>query len=338
MDEMTLLKEFRAVVTSPRETVLAQARAQVTGDDAPGRYRPGRSWRHRPGTRGKLALTGLAGLAAAATAAAVAMAVAAPGAEAPRARAPSPAVKELAYRAAAAAATGPAVAPGQWVYWREESQAAADRSPRPAFEIWTTADGTRIAWIINGKLASFPCATPSLRSAQRCQFIGQQVVMTDDQGKNLVLVASGKVPVSYDRLRSLPRNPAALGRYLARLPLPGWGSAPVREFEVIKELLITYVMPPALTAELYQALGTIPGVTVDRSATDIAGRHGIGFKIALPPGQGGGFDELILNPATFAVMGQQLTRGPAAGARAGHIMNGTAVLKTALVSRPGKRP
>ena len=60
------------------------------------------------------------------------------------------------------------------------------------------------------------------------------------------------------------------------------GPTPVREFEVIKELLTTYVMPPALTAELYRALGSIPGVTVDHDTVDGAGRLGIGFQITLP--------------------------------------------------------
>ena len=97
-------------------------------------------------------------------------------------------------------------------------------------------------------------------------------------------------------------------------------------------------MPPALTAELYRALGNIPGVTVDRHAVDIAGRGGIGFKIAFPAEMGGGFDGLILDPKTFAVMGQQLTLGPAAGPKAGQIVGGMAILKTALVSGPGILP
>lgn len=148
----------------------------------------------------------------------------------------------------------------------------------------------------------------------------------------------GKIPIAYADLGSLPRDPVALDRYLAGLALRGWGPAPVREFEVIKDLLITYVMPPALTAELYRALGNIPGVTIDRHAVDLAGRHGIGFKVALPAGQGAGFDELILDPETFAVMGQQATLGPAAGAKAGQIVGGVAILKTVLVSGPGIRP
>ncbi len=41
---------------------------------------------------------------------------------------------------------------------------------------------------------------------------------------------------------------------------------------------MTYLMPPSLTAELYRALGNIPGVTVNQHAVNVAGRAGIGFE------------------------------------------------------------
>jgi len=222
------------------------------------------------------------------------------------------------------------------VYWLEEHYAAGDRAPTPAYEVWTTADASDAAFVSRDKkVVLLPCGGLGPKVSAGCQIIGQPLIVNHGE---MIGSESGHLPVPYGRLSSLPRDPVALDRYLAGLPLHGWGPAPVREFEIIKELLITYVMPPALTAELYQALGNIPGVTVDRHATDIAGRHGIGFRIALPASQSAGFDELILDPTTFAVMGQELIRGPAAGARAGHVMLGTAVLKTALVSGPGKTP
>jgi hypothetical protein len=339
MDEMTLLKEFRTAVAPPDEMTLSRARGRVLEGGAPGRGRTSPRRLYRPGARGKLALTGLGGLAAAATATAVAMTLTSSGAGPAGTGAATTLVKEMAYRAAAAAAARPEVPPGQWVYWQEKSYASPDGALRPAFEVWTTADGTGAALLSRSKVMLLPCAQPSVGPRNSCQFIGQPIVMTGDRGENDGFGAtSGKIPVPYAGLSSLPRDPVALDRYLAALPLPGWGPVPVREFEILKELLTTYVMPPALTAELYQALGNIPGVTVDRHATDIAGRHGIGFRIALPTSQGAGFDELILDPATFAVMGQQLTLGQAAGVKAGQIMLGTAVLKTALVSGPGKLP
>jgi len=338
---MTLLEEFRAAVAPPSELTLTGARERMLGGGAPGRGRISPRWTYRLGSRGKLALTGLGGLAAAATAAAVAIALAAPGAGPVRTGATSLVVREMAYRAAAAAAARPEVAPGQWVYWQEKAYSSPDSGPAPnlTFQVWTTADGTDAAWLLNGKVAPVPCAQSIVDPGKSCQYIGQPIVMTDDRGKSTgIAETSGKIPVPYAGLSALPKDPVALGRYIAGLPLRGWGPEPVREFEVIKDLLITYVMPPALTAELYRALGNIPHVTVDRHATDVAGRHGIGFKIALPSEQGGGFDELILDPQTFALMGQQLTLGPAAGAKAGQVVSGVAILKSALVSGPGRMP
>ena len=331
MDEMTLLEEFRATVAPPDETTLARARARAIADGARGQNRPGRLPLHLPGTRGRFALTGLAGLAAAAAAAVAVMSVAAPGGGAFPVGTASPAVKEMAYRVAAAAARGPGVAPGRWVYWQE-------KTPDHTYEIWTTADGTKAAYVYQGKVAFVPCVGPQGKHVESCQYIGQPDVGPAKAGGIEIGALNGTMPVPYAGLSSLPRDPVALDRYLAGLPLRGWGPAPVRAFRVIEDMLITYVMPPALTAELYRALGNIPGVTVDRHATDIAGRDGIGFKIAIPADEGGGFDELILNPETFALMGQQLTLGPAAGPKAGQVVGGVAIVKNALVSGPGILP
>jgi hypothetical protein len=321
VDEMTLLEDFRAAVAPPDECTLTRAREHMLGGGAPGRGRISPRWAYRLGSRGKLALTGLGGLAAAATAAAMAIALTAPGAA-------TPSVKEMAYRAAAAAAARPAVAPGQWVYWQEKRLLHADKFD--TWEVWTTADGTKAAYLSKGKVTSVPCPWPDGKSARTCQYVGQPMIFHGHDG-DFTGEYVDKIPVSYASLGSLPRDPVALGRYLASLPLPGFHTAPVREFEVIGELLTTYVMPPALTAELYRALGNIPGVTIDRHATDIAGRHGIGLRITLPPSKYAVSHELILSPETFTVMGEQVVRGNQA-------VLGTAVLKTALVSGPGKLP
>jgi hypothetical protein len=239
-------------------------------------------------------------------------------------------VKELAYRVAAVAATRPDARPRQWVYWQETAVATPGKGAGPAwhgtFQVWTTADSEKAAYLQKGKVALMPYRS----CGAGCQYIGQPVV--DGQGETVTGLA-GKVPVSYAGLRSLPRSPAGLDRYLAGLPLRGWGPAPVREFEIIKELLTTYVMPPALTAELYRALGSIPGVTVDHDAVDVAGRRGIGFQITLPRLAGGEIDQLILDPATYRLMGQQLIL-----AGSGRVLSGTAILAAAPVSGPGVLP
>jgi hypothetical protein len=97
---------------------------------------------------------------------------------------------------------------------------------------------------------------------------------------------------------------------------------------------MTYVMPPRLTAELYRALSYLPGVTVDNHAVDVAGQHGIGFKIYL--GRYIGIDEIVVDPHTYYFMGQGITAIGNAGSSAQR--SGAAILREAFVSGPGVRP
>lgn len=340
MDEMNLLEEFRAVVAPPDEVMLARARARMLdGGRLSWGIRPSPGSR-LPGSWPKVAVTGLA---AAAVAAAVAVAVSAQGGGPARPAAVNPVVKELAYRAAAAAEAQPNVHPGQWVYWQEKIVTSSGKSagpgPEGTFQVWTTADSAKAAYLSKGKVVFFPCGQAGSSSGAGCQSIGQPVPITLPAGQGeAVSGLTGKIPVSYASLNSLPANPVALDRFLASLPLNGWGPAPVREFEIIKELLTTYVMPPALTAELYRALGNIPGITVDHHAADVTGRTGIGFQVNLPRSAGGEIDQLVIDPKTYELMGQQLILAPPAGSVTGQVLSGTAILKTALVSGPGILP
>jgi hypothetical protein len=227
------------------------------------------------------------------------------------------------------------------VYWQEK---AVGGKPAGIFQVWTTADSRKAAYVYNGKVRFVPwwCGRPGTSSAGGCrQYIGQPAVFVLPGGRGVTMSSlTGTIPLRYADLGSLPSDPQALDRYLGRLHLPGWGPAPASEFEVIKELLASYVMPPRLTAELYQALGDIPRVTVDHHAVDVAGRKGIGFRITLPPLAGGGIDEIVINPRTYHLMGQQLMPSQPAGSAgsAGHAESGTAILRQALVTGPGVQP
>jgi hypothetical protein len=341
MNEMQLVEEFRAAVAPPDPQTLTRARARVLAGTADGQASRRARWPRLPGSWPKLALTGLA---ATTMAAAVAVTLAVPGGAPAHPGAATPSAKELAYRVAGVAAARPNVRPGQWVYIKAKNVEMFGGT----FHWWTTADGTRSAGTDltgphKGKLFFMPCPRWAKGRHGSCQ-----AWMDGPAGLALI-------PVTYAGLKSLPRSPAALDRYLARLPLPGvrhgylarlplrdWGPAPYREFNIISALLFTYVMPPALTAELYRALGDIPGVTVDRHVVDVAGRAGIGFQITAPRSQDdagvGVVDQLILNPKTYDLMGQQsFDTGQRRPSVPRHVY-GRAILKTALVSGPGVRP
>jgi hypothetical protein len=315
-DELTAIRQLLAEPPPPAPDVVTAARARLErAAQGTGvvRHAPRRPWR--------LAAAAALAAAVAAGAGVITTQVIAPGGAQP---AGAITVHELAYRAAAAATQQPGVRPGQWVFWREKTAGPGCGRDCAAFHVWTTADSQHAAWVYKGKVVSLG----------QGPFDGQPAPQLSPYGGWTVGAETGKIPVSYADLSSLPRSPQALDRYLGRLNLPhlrGWGPPATREFIIIDMMLTSYVMPPRLTAELYRALGDIPGVTVDGHAVDVAGRHGVGF---ISPGlPGGGNEEIILDPRTYHLMGDGLLWGPRH-----HLLNGTAILRKTLVSGPGVWP
>jgi hypothetical protein len=330
MNETQLLARLREEIpleeASPKAERLFLAGLEHAPSGPGTTPRPMARWRggRRPHLGWRLALTvGLAAALAAAVAAAVVLAVPHPGGTGKTIT-----VRELAYRAAGAAERQPQVRPGQWVYWKE----TRSRARSSIFQVWTTADSTKAAFVANGKVHRFhfPGGGP--------QYIGQPEGSSLPGRGTVTGGETGTIPVKYAGLGSLPRSPQALLRYLTNLPLPhrsGWGPAPVRQFVIIEDLLTTYVMPPRLTAELYRALGEIPGVTVDTHAVDVAGRPGIGFRHTVQPAAG--TEEIIIDPHTYRLMGTALIARPSPGA-APKVLNGIAYLRVVLVRGPGVMP
>jgi hypothetical protein len=211
--------------------------------------------------------------------------------------------------------------------------------------VWTTADSNTAAAILNGRIR-YLCPTQLI--PYPCQTIGQpspaQIRLALTEGGAQANI--NPIPVSYADLGSLPGNPVTLDRYFGSLFHVPAVPAALSEFQTIYDLLISYVMPPALTAELYHALGDLPGVTVNDHAVDAAGRTGIGFQISIHrtpymyPS-----DQLILDPSTYQLMGYSTEFIVPAVFSSGHTGPGlrakglsTAVLKSSLVSGPGVVP
>lgn len=224
--------------------------------------------------------------------------------------------KALADRAAAAALSGRAVTAGQWVYRRWAVVATPDNAASPVTaEGWATADNTTAAAFIGGQLEVGPWAwplTPAGGSARRPR----------DQPA-----------ISYSSLGSLPARPRALVRLLARTPVRrarAWHAG--HAFELIAELLQSYVMPAEPAARIYRALSAIRGVTADEGARDVAGRHGAGFLLT---GTGGN-QEIIVDPQTCQFWGYQFL-GSGQDIHAGGAW-GMTTLHQAFVPGPGVRP
>jgi len=211
--------------------------------------------------------------AAAATAAAVAAAVAIVVAVLPSAPVVLTA-KLLADRASAAALTQPTVSPGQWVYRVVEWN-------RPHAPKGVPDMGTEAGW----------------ETADGGVTYGDNYSAGVDVGDNIP---------SYSELGSLPTSPAALNAYLARLVYPGSNPTQVQKglaaFSVIEDMLINYVLPPRLEAEVYQALAAIPGIQVDSHVTAIDGQAGVAF--VLPPTPQSEKLEIILDASSYGFLAQ----------------------------------
>jgi hypothetical protein len=319
MDELTAIRQLLAPPPPPAPDVVAAAQARLEraarGSGARGQRAPGR--RGRPSRPGRLAVAAALAAAVAAGAGLIATQVIGAGGATPAA---TLTVHELAYRVAAAAERQPQVRPSQWVYWKEATASTPASTFHSTFQVWTTADATKAAFIARGKLHFIDAPH---RGAWQTQIVGQP------NASGGVLITH--IPITYPGLSSLPRRPQALLRYLTKaLPYPSYGPTPIRDFATIEELVTTYVMPPSLTAELYRALGDIPGVTVNDHAEDVAGRQGVGF---LSPSQLGANMELIFDSRTYRLMGNDLLVGPSH-----RPVSGTAILREALVSGPGAAP
>jgi hypothetical protein len=224
--------------------------------------------------------------------------------------------KVLASRAAAAALSGPAVSPGQWVYRKYAVVATPDNAASPVTaERWATADNATAAAYIGGQLEVGPWTWP-----------------VNPAGRTIKSPIA-QPAISYNSLTTLPSKPRALVIRLGKTPVTrarAWRAG--HAFELIAELFQTYVMPPQPAAQIFHALGTIRRVLADEHAVDVARRQGTGFLLT---GTGGN-QEIIVDPRTYHFAGYQFLGSGhdihAAGAW------GMAILCQAFVPGPGIRP
>jgi hypothetical protein len=251
---------------------------------------------------------------------------------------------------AAASAPGRAPKPGEWVAVKYEFADSSGGSggylfgPPDKREIslrWYSGTGCAAASVPNVPATLAPDKTvTSTLTVDTTGFAGPGC-----SGATL----GGWKSVSYDYLNSLPSDPAALEQILAGSAGPVVASNKEQAvFQAISTLLDAgesqgVVVPPKLSATLYRVLRQLPGVTFD-SATDLAGRQGIGFSMEL---EGYFKQEIVIDPDTYTYMGfkdvvsKDHAMAGTDGTRyvkAGHVMGWAALLGSAIVAKPGQLP
>ncbi len=208
--------------------------------------------------------------------------------------------KLLADRASAAALTQPQVSPGQWVYRVREFSTNRPDAPKGSPDTGTTTS------------AGWETADGELRYGD------PSVLGSSGPGFYDVMIPR------YAQLGSLPRDPAALDAYLVRLD-PAPDNKSLIPFSGINTMLSNYVLPPALEAEMYQALAVIPGVQVDSHVTAADGQTGVAF--VLPATRQSDKQEIILDASTYRYLAHVWWNY-------GTLVE-QAVVKTVIVGAPG---
>lgn len=251
---------------------------------------------------------------------------------------------------AAAAMPGRAPKPDEWVAVKMEHAGSSGGEggylfgPPDKLDIslaWLRADGCAAASVPPVPVTTTPATTIKAKlSIMTSGYYGPGC-----HGATL----GGWKSVTYSYLDSLPTDPATLEDVLARSD--GRDVAANRSqaiFQAIYDLLSAgemdgVVVPPKLSAAMYRVLQQLPGVHFE-SATDLAGRQGLGFYMVLESYLK---LELVIDPDTYTYMGfkdvaiRDHAMTDTAGTRyvkKGQVMGWAALLGQAIVEKPGQLP
>ncbi|NYE37288.1 hypothetical protein F4692_002421 [Nocardioides cavernae] len=147
---------------------------------------------------------------------------------------------------------------------------------------------------------------------------------------------AGPTRPTYAWLDALPTDPDALLDTLARSASPVDGQTQDQAvFDLIGTLVLEQLVPPRTAAALYRAATRIPGVDVDRRATDALGRAGIGISRA--DERFGTRTTWVLDESTSTLLGARWYVTHADGSP-DTLFGATAVLETAVVDTAGVAP
>lgn len=234
---------------------------------------------------------------------------------------------KAAERAQARAFTPPR--PGQWTYletrYTSPGNPPVGKTQTPKWPLksrvdrmWIRIDGTRLAEYRDGKLEISP-------------------------------TGGGMPPVDYASVVKIPLAPDAL---LAWVKKDAPNSSTVESsnytaFQMLASLLNNNLVPPRQEAAVYRAMAKIPGVTLNKSAVDVAGRPALAVSRVI---EGWIRQEVLLDRTSYAYLGERSLAIKDHTGDAGTGEHGTWTVKkgtidvfsvrlaAAFVDRPGERP
>ena len=333
MDELELIRSFRAGVPSPSAGAVGRA---------------DRAWRReRPGRRRRTPrLLAAGGLAAAAIAAAVVL----PGDDDGRLGAADAAAAQTLRRAADAQSSGlprPLRAGEFWYFrMRTDTLIGGDESGYTAIqpqvrEEWVAADGTRRVHI----RPDGPLRFPGPRDGARWQAEGSPQISTtgpEDYRSGAPRRGPfylGNAPMTYSELLALPNDAEELYARLraAAVECECGHAVDDQTFEIVADSLHTLPLPDDLRAALLRAAALIPGIELVPRERDAAGRLGV----AVASDYAHRRDALVFDSDTHELLGEttrQLARDEFADGSPGQLLGATAYMDAGIVTSRTQRP
>jgi hypothetical protein len=135
---------------------------------------------------------------------------------------------------------------------------------------------------------------------------------------------TGLVQTTYEWLKTLPTDPAALRSWI--YAHPNGGNPPDQQaWNDVSDMLGSPLLPPKLAAALFRVAATIPGTTIVKGVRDAAGRPGVAV--------GRGADQLILDPQTYQLLGSRaVLKERIRGGPAKTVVSSTSILSVKIVS------
>ena len=134
---------------------------------------------------------------------------------------------------------------------------------------------------------------------------------------------------TYRLMQSMPTQPAALLAYLKAGQKWTNDDPPTEIGDLIREAIV----PPALAAALYRLAATLPGATLVRHATNVAGRAGIGIIWTSTSAKQVYKNEWIFDQTTLQFIGERVFNP-----RTGRVTGESAILQQAFTAKAGQRP
>jgi hypothetical protein len=247
--------------------------------------------------------------------------------------APSPAVAAVLGRLADVAAAGPSTVPGpgQYLYVDSENDYPSITEARHGLcvthatehrRIWIGADGSGL---LRETAGATTFTSPADRAA--CQTVISNDQLVGGRTSDLWFAPRCFMLGPTNDMRALSTDPRVLLAEMRRID--GGPPGPAEDFVHVGDFLRETDASPALRAALYRAAALIPGVRLLGGVRDHLGRLGLGVAYDAH----GERQELIFNPRTSALMGEQVV------AASGSASSWAVYRESRIVDRlPGRPP